>query len=288
MAGIPASTGWEADHWKEWFELLLDLGMGHLKALETDRAGAVGHVHESRKILKRIRAGTRLVREGANRESLRTLRFTCRDAGRLLSASRDGSVRLQTFQSQLKGVKGLDEDLVEVMTQALAAAAKKGEKKSQDRGARALRLLQKAALPPKHWSDMGPLAVQRGLRRMLKRARIDFLDVSDGRSDEFHELRKRVKDLYYAVGALPAKDEKGLKSSLITLKALSDTLGEENDITVLLLWFKEMGFSRKKYGSLWKPFEKRHAVLQERVMKEGKVLEHLADEPLFKKKRLGL
>ena len=51
---IPSSKGWETADWQAWFELLLSKAIGRLRDLKKGKGDPAKHVHESRKMLKRL------------------------------------------------------------------------------------------------------------------------------------------------------------------------------------------------------------------------------------------
>lgn len=283
MAKYPTSKGWEARDWQEWFSALHGDAEERLRQLVEGEGDAAEHVHEARKMLKRLRAGMRLLCCVVGSKSCETVRGACRDAGRLLSGSRDQTVRLQTFQNVVTAAFEDEPKSVTKAREVLEHEARKAKSIAGDKAKSALKLMKHATMPEARWSQAGSKILGRSLRRLLKRARTEYLDIRDGHSDAFHELRKRVKDLYYTLSALPpdVADETG--PALQKLKVLSDILGEENDLAVLIEWFRDRGFTRDEHPKLWKPFEKRIRFLQEQAVKEGRMLGEFKDLALFQR-----
>jgi CHAD domain-containing protein len=284
VARVPSCRGWGADDWRDWFERLLGLARGHLADLPGAGDETAGHVHEARKLLKRLRSGTRLLGEVVDGDCLRRNRLLFRDASRLLAGSRDGTVRLETFDGLVgrrKATEG-EEGLVTARAR-LVGEAVTGEERAREGGAGALALLEQAAFPDEAWRAAGKAEVRSGLRRLLKRARREYRDLVDGRSREFHELRKRVKDLFYALQALPGDARGPRKRTLKSLRALEESLGLQNDLFVLEEWFRQAGLGPAECPAFWKASTRRDRKLRKAVLREGAVLESLGKSPKSRK-----
>lgn len=275
MAGIPASGGWKSDDWRRWFDGLIEGAASTLEDLGEGRGDPPRNVHETRKILKRLRTGTRLLHGFADKATLKSHRLLFRDAARLLAGSRDGTVRLRTFNSLVgdndKNTKGA---LATVRLQ-LAQEAAEGEERASEGAEEALRLLKQAGIPKRFWNECGKNDVKRSLRRLLKRARGDYHDVRDGVSHEFHELRKRVKDLYYALEALPGEPRGARRRVLASLNVLEESLGLQNDVFVLEEWFNRNGCGLKECPQFWEAAARREKKLRKTILREAAVLDEL-------------
>lgn len=280
---IPSSGGWETKDWRAWFGGLMDSAVKRLKDLEAGKGDPAKHVHETRKMLKRLRTGTRLLQGFASKKALKKAKVKIRNAGRLLSGSRDGTVRLQTFDklmemsdktprgNLLKARQLLDEE-------ATAAAGTAGQGAPE-----ALALLESVELMDQEWVDLGKNDLKCNLAGILGRARDYIHGVKEEDEEEFHELRKRVKDLYYALGALPGKATGARKRVLSDLHVFEETLGSLNDQAVLMDWFKERGLNRRKCPTFWKIADPAVKELRRLVLEEGVVLDELESNERYGK-----
>ena len=172
---------------------MMETAVKRLTNLQKGKGDPAKHVHETRKVLKRLRTGTRLLKGFVPKNDLKKAKVSIRDAGRLLSGSRDGTVRLQTFDKLMemsnKTPKG---ELLKARTmlekEATAAAGTAGKGAPE-----ALVLLESVTLMDQKWEDLGKNEVKRNLAGILGRARDYFHEVTEDDEEEFHELRKRVK-----------------------------------------------------------------------------------------------
>jgi CHAD domain-containing protein len=83
-------------------------------------------------------------------------------------------------------------------------------------------------------ADEGFGAAARGLRRIHARGHVAMRAAYDRGDDEsWHEWRKRVKDLWYAARILEPVAPAQLAGFVADADALSDLLGDHNDVAVL-------------------------------------------------------
>jgi len=192
-------------------------------------------------------------------------------------------VRLRTYN----GLVGNDEKttkgkLAEVRMR-LASEAAAGEQLAWEEAEDALRLLDQAGVPKRLWGEAGKEKIKKSLSRMLKRARRDYRDLVKGESHEFHDLRKEVKDLFYALEALPRDAKGSRKRVLASLKVLEESLGSQNDVFVLEEWIKEEGYGLKECPRFWRAAARREKSLRKIVIREGAILEDLARDSRYRK-----
>ena len=201
-----------------------------------DLAGAI---HGTRKDLKKIRAILRLVRDELGEKAYRAENRDYRDAGRLLSASRDAEVKLATLTA-------LGERFGDSLSQGQArawAAALEAERDrvqagegDEERSEQAIGAIEAAAkripdwpLGSGSWELLEP-GLTRGYRRgrqALARAR------EERRAEDVHELRKRVKDLWYQLRLLHDAWPGPLGATAEEAHRLADLLGDHHDLAVL-------------------------------------------------------
>lgn len=197
-------------------------------------------VHEFRKCMKRIRSLLRLVRNETGYCQYRTLNATFRDISRKLSTLRD----LYVFRSLLQEMKQEASPLPDPsVLQAL------------DRHFRTLygeamaKISENRALPAELKQDIGRLEtlpgelklagqefliVKDGLQRIYRSGRKAFFYAREFPSTEnFHSLRKRVKDLWHASLILYHAWPDMMILMNHVLKQASDELGKEHDLAML-------------------------------------------------------
>lgn len=195
-------------------------------------------VHEARKSVKKTRAILRLARSGLGAlypaENRRL-----RDIGRRLARYRDAGVLIDAFDGLRRKYAGeLKPGRLAGIRRGLVAARKRTERAPAVRRIlqRTAAALEAAAARTQRWRlpEGGPESLADGLDAGYRRARKAFRKAArSGRSADYHEWRKRVKDQWYHLRLLQnswtgdtAEYEKGLRD-------LQTWLGDEHDLTVL-------------------------------------------------------
>ena len=74
---IPSTGGWKSADWRAWFAGLMESAVKRLKDLRKGKGDAAKHVHETRKLLKRLRTGTRLLKGFAPKKELKKAVYCC-------------------------------------------------------------------------------------------------------------------------------------------------------------------------------------------------------------------
>lgn len=209
---------------------------GRLREASGD--GAADAIHGARKDLKKIRAVLRLAREGLGEKTYRAENRRYRDAGRLLSESRDAEVKLETL-AQLRERFG--DAFPPSQARAWAAALEADRDRVQTRAADAQvegaieaiaageARIPEWNLKPESWDLLEP-----GLDRCYRRGREALRAARAEREDEsVHELRKRVKDLWYQQRLLAEAWPELLDTSAEEAHRMADLLGDHHDLAVL-------------------------------------------------------
>jgi CHAD domain-containing protein len=199
-------------------------------------------VHEARKSLKRLRAVVRLARDPLGDEIYRSENRAYRDTGRELSAARDAQVLGETLDALIDRYRReIDDDAFAGLREAIAADAKAAhERIAADAGAvEEVRAGLGAARdrvatwPLPEDEDASVLAP--GFERIYKRGRRALKAARQDPSDEsMHELRKRAKDLWHAAQILRPVSPRRMKRLARRAHTLSDLLGDDHDLAVLL------------------------------------------------------
>jgi CHAD domain-containing protein len=196
-------------------------------------------VHETRKSLKRLRATVRLARDELGDDIYRRENTALRDAGRRLAGARDSQVLLETLDALSERYP--DE----------AARARFGRYRrtlADEHGAAQRRLQEGAAIGEvlselyavrervSAWPiDREPLdGLAPGFRRIYRRGRRDYRAARrEPSSERLHELRKRVKDLWYAGQIVRPASPKKMRRIARRAHALSNLIGEDHDLAIL-------------------------------------------------------
>jgi CHAD domain-containing protein len=200
-------------------------------------------IHEARKALKRLRALLRVSRGSFGEKRYRRENVTLRDAGRELSGARDAQVLVATFDDlTARFAEELPPGGWSRFGEALAAKAKAAELPSGDPGDNAhagvVNALSGARARVATWplaQNGGPESLLDGLEQIYRRGRRATRVARDRPSTEnLHELRKRAKDLWHATQLLRPVSPKRLKTLSRQAHRVSDLLGDDHDLAVLL------------------------------------------------------
>ena len=196
-------------------------------------------IHEARKALKRLRALLRVSRGSLGDERYHSENVVLRDAGRELAGARDAQVLVAT----LDGLTGrFNEELPPGawprFREALAGNVKPADAPSGGRRVGVVNTLSGARTRVATWplaQNRGPESLLGGLEQIYRRGRRAAGVASDRPSTEnLHELRKRAKDLWHATQLLRPVSPKRMKALSRRAHRLSDLLGDDHDLSVLL------------------------------------------------------
>lgn len=197
-------------------------------------------IHGARKDLKKLRALLRLIREPLGEKVFKRENRRYRDAARLLSASRDAEVKLQTLRALREHAgdglapapvasweRMLEADRDEVASAAAAMTAARVEE--------ALAAIEAGAAAVADWPLDGDSwdLVEAGLTRAYREGRADLGELEGGSDAAVHELRKRVKDLWYQLRLLADAWPGPLGATVDELDALAELLGDHHDLSLL-------------------------------------------------------
>jgi CYTH domain-containing protein/CHAD domain-containing protein len=208
------------------------------KLEDVESEGAVA-IHGARKDLKKLRAVLRLVRERLGEKPYRAQNRRFRDAGRLLSDSRDAEVKVETLDD-LEGRFGADFPAAatehwrrDLERERYAAAADAELAERVERAAAEIDAgrdeLAAWDLGKDSWKLVAP-----GLLKAYAEGRGALAGVGDDPSEEaVHEWRKRAKDLWYQLRILRELWPEVLGETADQAHDLADLLGDHHDLAVL-------------------------------------------------------
>jgi CHAD domain-containing protein len=198
-------------------------------------------IHAARKDMKKLRALLRLVRDALGEETFRAENRRYRDAARLLAASRDAEVKVETLAA-------LEERLGDAMPQAASRAWRAALAAERDRVAgtaageieprieRARAALEAGIAAIPSWPLEGDSwkLVEPGLVRSYRCGRREWKRTRTWPSAEsVHEWRKRVKDLWYQLRLVHRAWPSTLGEMATQAHQLADLLGDHHDLAVL-------------------------------------------------------
>lgn len=196
-------------------------------------------VHNARKDIKRMRALLRLVRGALGTEVYRRENARLRDAAAELAGRRDADVMVAT----LDGL-GLGDAHTGPLRRALEShRLRSGAGETGSASARPIAMLGEVRLAVTDWpleQAAGFQALAPGLERMYRRGRREFGEARETPTVEaLHEWRKRVKELWYDHQVLDFVWPPLMAAVAAEAHELSDRLGDDHDLAVLLAWAQE-------------------------------------------------
>jgi CHAD domain-containing protein len=238
-------------------------------------------VHGARKDLKRLRASLRLSRDALGKATYERENTTFRMAGRRLSGARDAQVLVETLDALSARFAS---ELPPAATAALRARLQDEHERAQaalqDDPAIAMTLgeLAEARTRTASWAldDDGFAALRPGLRRIYRRGRSRIgAAAQEPTSENLHEARKRVKDLWHATQIVRPAAPKRLKKLSRELHHVADLLGDDHDLAVLreyALRHPQCFGDESSKQALLAVLDRRRDALQRRAIKLGRRL----------------
>lgn len=218
-----------------------------LQIASADRDEQAAAVHETRKAIKRLRAMLRLVRDRMSLDGYHTDNAMLKLIAAELSAVRDSWVMSQILERLLPhegDTSGIIPVLIDRLqdryrTESAAVLENKALMAS------IVEQLEHVRDSAKRWTVMAgeqtrPLphefaTVAPGLQRVYKRGRRGMRIVTGSPTDTLlHVWRKRAKYLRHQVEALNVLDPERLAAQEAELERLTDLLGDDHDLAVLL------------------------------------------------------
>jgi CYTH domain-containing protein/CHAD domain-containing protein len=192
-------------------------------------------IHGARKDLKKARAALRLIREGLG-EQFKCENRALRDAGRLLSASRDAEVKLATLDAIVEGDGDAPPGATALWRAALVAERDETVADGGAPTAEVVAAIEAVAARVPRWEIRrgGWKLLAPGLDTAYRAGRDDFAGLGDSPSFEaVHDLRKRGKDLWYQVRLLRDSWPPVLEATAEEIHDFTDRLGDHHDLAVL-------------------------------------------------------
>jgi CHAD domain-containing protein len=235
-------------------------------------------VHTVRKEIKQLRALLRFTREAIPASDYKCCSSDLREAARCLACARDAHVKVRALtdlakhfkkelaQRPFKQIKHLlaEDCRRERGELSRSHAARQVERILKNFGRRADALSFRCS----GWRAIGP-----GLRRSYCDGRRGYQHACRMAAPEnFHEWRKRVKDLYYQIGLLCAIWPEQMGAVDAELDALGERLGDAHDLALLLEPKVLKGFqkcSEEEAEALTELVEKREKELQRSALLMG-------------------
>jgi CHAD domain-containing protein len=196
-------------------------------------------IHCARKDIKRVRAVLRLVRTGIKKKQFRRVSKHLRQAANSLAAPRDAYVKISALKNLAHHFKGqlssdafrhIRADLRDAFDEEMKRFAKKRTIKAvQHRLRRVGKELGRLKIEEKGWKVLG-----RGLSDTYSSGQHAYrAALKDLMPDNFHEWRKRAKDLWYQVTLMQPIWPEQMEATAKELESLGESLGDDHDLFML-------------------------------------------------------
>jgi CYTH domain-containing protein/CHAD domain-containing protein len=194
-------------------------------------------IHGARKDLKKARAALRLVREELGEKAFKRENRALRDAARLLSASRDAEVKLETLDALVESEAGdAPPGPTALWRAALAADRDRIVDADADQTEAAVAAIEAVVARAPEWKlrHQGWKLLAPGLDTAYGDGQETFEALPAAPDFEaVHELRKRGKDLWYQVRLLRDAWPAVLEATAAEIHDFTDLLGDHHDLAVL-------------------------------------------------------
>lgn len=212
--------------------------LARLRESSTGEAETADAVHGARKDMKKLRTVLRLLRDelGSKRYKVENARF--RDAARILSETRDAEVKLETLDALAEHSEALPEEAIESWGKILARDREAATNAARDEPAvaEAISLIEEGLEEIRDWDLDGDSwqLIDAAVTRTYRRGRRAMKAAEKNRGEaDFHEWRKRAKDLWYELRLLSDAWSGPLEATSDEAHNLTDLLGDHHDLAVL-------------------------------------------------------
>jgi CHAD domain-containing protein len=271
----------------------LDLTIGLLEAAPNGDGGAEA-IHEARKALKRLRTLLRVSRPALEDRQYRRENVNLRDAGRHLSDARDAQVLVETLDSLLEGFGDeLPAGTWQRLRSALAERAERMQTDAPSDFEAVLKRLGRARERVPSWplpSENGRASLAEGFERIYRRGRRALRRAeAEPTPENLHELRKRAKDLWHSTQLLQPACPAEMKPRSKEAHRLSDLLGDDHDLSVLLEYADRHPklVSKSERRLLQGAVDLRREVLRAQALACAHKLYRLKPQPMLRKLSLA-
>jgi len=237
---------------------------GALELIEN--AARFDAIHNVRREIKKLRAVLRLIRADIGNEIYYERTNALREAAQRLTALRDAQVKLSAFSGLAKHLNGRPAPSLPKIKAALRENCRAEEKRVFKGGSvtsiKEILCHEKQQFENLKLRSNGWKAIEPGLKKIYRQGREAFEAAEREPSPEnFHEWRKRIKDLAHQLRLLSRARPRKLHARTGDLDKLGDLLGGDHDLLLL----KEFVSDKFGHAPDVKPLEKLISSRQEKL-----------------------
>jgi CHAD domain-containing protein len=244
-----------------------------LERLRGDEEGTAEAIHGARKDMKKLRAVLRMVRDALPKRLYKEENRRYRDAARALSASRDAEVKLETLDALAEQGGELPRAAVETWRRILDRDRKAAVNTAHAEAA--IGLIEAGAEGIRAWPLVGSSwkLVGGEVKRAYRRGRRAMdAAAADPSEENFHEWRKRAKDLWYQLRLLGPAWSELLGAAAEEAHRLTDLLGDHHDLAVLGEDLRERRLGEEKTRALEAAISRRQEDIASEALALGRRL----------------
>lgn len=250
------------------------------KALERLRESSAGEaetadaVHGARKDMKKLRTVLRLLRDELGTKLYKEENARFRDAARALSETRDAEVKLATLDVLAEPSEALPEEAVESWRKILARDREAATNAARDEPAvaEAISRIEEGLGEIRGWDLEGDSwkLIDAAVTRTYRRGRRAMKAAEKNRGEgDFHEWRKRAKDLWYELRLLSDAWSGPLEATSDEAHKLTDLLGDHHDLALLREDLRERNLGEGETALLEAAIGRRQEELGEEALPLG-------------------
>lgn len=263
--------------------------LDRLRGSNTGEVDTADAVHGARKDMKKLRTALRLLRGSLGRKRFRRENARFRDAARALSSTRDAKVKLETLEALAEHEEGLPEEGIDSWRRILARDREAATNAARDEPAlaEAISLIEEGLAEIRGWELKGNSwkLIDSGLTRSYRRGRQTMKMAASSRAEaDFHEWRKRAKDLWYELRLLSEAWPPPLEATAEEAHRLTELLGDHHDLAVLREDLRERNLGEAETVALEAAIGRRQETLAAEALPLGRRL--YAERPKDLSRRL--
>jgi CHAD domain-containing protein len=247
------------------------LGRLRESAAEAETAEAV---HGARKDMKKLRTVLRLLRDELGPKLYKKEDARFRAAARALSETRDAEVKLGTLGALAEQGGALPEDALESWRKILARDREAATNAARDQPAviEAISLIEDGLEGIRSWELGGDSwqLIDTAVIRTYRCGRHAMKAAERGDEDDFHQWRKRAKDLWYELRLLSGAWRGPLGATAEEAHDLTELLGDHHDLAVLREDLRERNLGEGETAALEAAIARRQEELAAQAIPLGR------------------